>query len=120
MPLASGERLERVYAVRGGAATVGLRSVGPANVAWGAGDARAPWDLRLSGDLPLQLRVSTGAGRAQIDLSRLQVSGLELSAGVGQVDVTLPERGRLTASISAGVGETVVRVPAGVAAGAST
>ncbi|HWQ12893.1 MAG TPA: DUF5668 domain-containing protein [Roseiflexaceae bacterium] len=116
VPLAPGERLEREHALRGGEARVRLRAAGAPPVNFGQSMPDALWDLRLSRDLPIQLRIATGAGRAAIDLARLQVTSLDLSAGVGALELTLPERGRLRATVSAGVGETVVRIPAGMAA----
>jgi hypothetical protein len=116
VPLAPGERLERGHAVQGGEAHLRLHAAGTPPVSFGQSAPGAPWDLRLSRELPIELRVAAGAGRTVIDLSRLQVTGLDLSAGVGAVELTLPERGRLSATISAGVGETVVRIPAGMAA----
>lgn len=114
--LGRGETLERDYTVRGGEAHLRLHSKGAPGFAFGPADTPAPWDLRLTREVPVRLHISTGAGRALLVLSQLQVSSLEVSAGVGQTDLTLPERGQLTASVSAGVGETVVRIPAGMAA----
>jgi hypothetical protein len=114
--LGRGERLERDFAVRGGEAHLRLHAAGPPNMSFGPADTAQPWDLRLSREVPTRLRVSTGAGRAVLDLSQIQLTSLEVSAGVGATELMLPARGRITASISAGVGETVVRVPVRMAA----
>lgn len=116
VPLASGERLEREFAVRGGEAHLKLQTAGRTPLTFGGSQFRQPWDLRLTRDVPLQLNVNAGAGRTEIDLTHLQVTDVDLDAGVGETVMTLPGSGRLSVSISAGVGETTVRIPANMAA----
>ena len=74
------------------------------------------WRLRLARELPLDLRLETGAGEAELDLSALSVTNLDVEAGVGKTSVTLPRHGDIRGRIKAGVGEMTVRVPHGLAA----
>lgn len=73
------------------------------------------WDIGLSSQVPLSLRLSTGVGQATLDLQGLKLTDLQLNTGVGQTLVTLPERGRFNVDLRGGVGNTVVTVPPGLA-----
>jgi hypothetical protein len=97
---------------------------------------KAEWNIGLSPDLPLDLTIFGGVGRAEIDLSDIQLTGLEMSGGVGDFSVSLPgadgeyavnievgvgrfevniDRGAdVDLRIKGGVGETIVNVPSGV------
>lgn len=69
------------------------------------------WDLRLSDQIPINLRIDTGVGNARLDLSRLQLTGFELDAGVGDAEITLPASGRFRVDIDSGVGQLTLRIP---------
>jgi hypothetical protein len=71
------------------------------------------WKLKLSNELPIDLEVDMGAGRGDLNLSKLDLTRLQLNIGAGQVNVDLTgERGKdLEASIHGGVGEAIVRLP---------
>jgi len=111
-----GQRVKRDFAIAGKTATLTLRSggevIGP--FFWW-GDQRN-WELGLAPEVPLELEVSFGVGRADIDLTGLTVSNLKVSMGVGQTIVTLPSEGRFQAKIEGAIGETIVVIPAGMAA----
>jgi len=115
--LSRGERLNAERRQTGNTVYAEVRSHGnwsyPSGT-WTAGDK--VWDLGLSRDVPISLKISTGVGRSNLDLSRLQVTDLTLDGGVGQVTISLPRTGRLDGSIEGGIGEVIVLVPAGVAA----
>ncbi len=70
-----------------------------------------PWDVSLTGRVPISLSVDAGVGTALLDLRQLQIEALDIDAGVGQVTVILPATGAFRGSIDGGVGTTVVRVP---------
>lgn len=110
-----GERLVRSFDVSGGAATARLRAEGTGRT-FAARGAERGWDLRLSRDVPLDLRIETGVGRSDLDLRDARISALDLDAGVGEVRVTLPQRGGYEAAIDAGIGEILVRLPTAVEA----
>ena len=84
---------------------------------WGDGGSDTSWDIRLNAGVPLDLRLDLGVGKASLDLSRLQVTRLDLNTGVGDVEVTFPESsGRTTADVNVGVGDVNLEIPEGVAA----
>jgi hypothetical protein len=72
---------------------------------------RATWDLGLTGQIPLDLRVKVGAGQGLVNLTGLQLQGFDMDLGVGQAQVTFPAEGRLQASVSGGIGELVITLP---------
>jgi hypothetical protein len=73
------------------------------------------WDVALSRDLPIRLRLDSGMGRSVLDLAQLTIPQLSVDGGIGQVDLTLPQRGQTQATIDGGIGQVIVRVPPGLA-----
>jgi hypothetical protein len=71
------------------------------------------WKLKVSNEVPLELEVDVGAGRGELNLSKVDLTRLELNIGAGQANVDLTgERAKdLEAEIHGGVGEAVVRLP---------
>ncbi len=75
------------------------------------------WRVALSPEIPLELRLETGALDARLDLSDLLVTDLRLSTGASSSDVILPAAAGFTrVKIEAGAASVVLRVPEGVAA----
>jgi len=111
------ERVARDFVVKGQTATFTLRSRGEAfgPVFGVSGDARS-WDLGLAPGVPLELEVNLGAGRSELDLTGLAVSGLVVETAVGRTVVTLPDEGRFEAKVGGAIGEIVVVIPEGLAA----
>jgi hypothetical protein len=88
----------------------------PAN--WFHGDVYRDlrWNVRLNPDVPTDLDVNGGAGRSEIDLSRFNLTGLDISNGVGEMVVTLPSRAdHLDARVQVGVGRLDLTIPTGAA-----
>ena len=82
---------------------------------WGRGGM--DWEVRLNGEIPLSLRVDTGAASAELELSQLRVTDLELHTGVSSSQIELPARaGHTRVRIESGMASVSVRVPADVAA----
>ncbi|MFZ5827621.1 MAG: LiaI-LiaF-like domain-containing protein [Bacillota bacterium] len=69
------------------------------------------WDLRLSDQIPIALRIDAGVGTSRLDLSRIQLSELDLDAGVGDTEIILPPSGRFRVDIDSGVGQVTLRIP---------
>lgn len=106
----AGERVNVDYVLRGNrgefrAISSGFRS------SFMAFRRSVPWDLTLTGRVPIALTVETGVGESTLDLRQLQLESLNISAGVGETTVNLPQLGNYEASIDGGVGEILVRVP---------
>jgi len=76
------------------------------------GNVKYSWDLQLNRKVPLDLDVNFGAGEARMDLSALDLRGVQINMGVGKADVDL--RGKPMHSynvvLHGGVGEATVRV----------
>jgi Domain of unknown function (DUF5668)/Cell wall-active antibiotics response 4TMS YvqF len=69
------------------------------------------WKIGLAQNLPLVLRVKTGVGSGNLELSELKVTDLTVNSGVGQMTVTLPTSGRVIAHIEGGVGNLSIVIP---------
>lgn len=71
------------------------------------------WNISLSPEIPLDLRLSGGVGESSLDLSGLQVSNLSYNAGVGETTISLPGTGSFNLDLKGGVGKTRVNFAAG-------
>ena len=79
------------------------------------------WDVKLNGELPLDMVASLGAGEANLALGTMNLNRVEMSIGAGKVNMDLrgePKRD-YTVHIRGGVGETVVHLPKDVGISAS-
>lgn len=75
------------------------------------------WQVGVTGETPLDLRLDTGASRASIDLSELLVRRLDLRSGASDTRVRLPRAAGVTAvRAESGVASLHLEVPEGVAA----
>ena len=87
------------------------------------GEVKNRWNLKLGGDLPLDLVVRCGAGENRLDLRELTLRSLEMHIGVGEVHVDLRNKPvkDYEARIEGGIGHAEVIVPTevGVVAEAS-
>jgi hypothetical protein len=79
------------------------------------GDNRWTWDLGITTQVPIDLRVDLGAGDAQVDLSGLDISQLGVDLGVGRAVVQLPDQSDFSARIDGAIGQILVEVPRGQA-----
>jgi LiaI-LiaF-like transmembrane region len=80
-------------------------------------DHRSDWTVGLSGEVPLDLRIDTGAARAHLDLSNLLVRSLELHTGASETRIRLPRNaGATSVRAETGAASLVIEVPTGVGA----
>jgi hypothetical protein len=77
------------------------------------GKVRYEWELRLKNDVPIDLNVELGAGKSELQLGSLSLTGLNIERGAGEIDLDLVGDWKrdLPASIEAGVGMLTVRLP---------
>ncbi|MEJ2359246.1 MAG: toast rack family protein [Deinococcales bacterium] len=109
-----GETLVDELSKRGGTAVLSISSKSSAvNL---RGNEGRSWDLQLTRAVPIALDITTGVGKAQLELRSLQLSRLTMEAGVGEVTATLPDRGVYQADFKAGVGATHITIPSSMAA----
>jgi hypothetical protein len=109
-----GETIEQAYGRENGAALLELRSRQTPGVNIGTNEARS-WELSLTREVPLALRVNAGVGETRIDLRATQLIDASYRGGVGGSELLLPAGG-YAASIDVGVGATTVRLPPDAAA----
>ena len=77
------------------------------------GTRKNSWDVRLSGGLPVDLKVKLGAGENRLDLRGVDVGSLDVDMGVGELrlDLTGPRARDIRVRIDGGVGSAVIRLP---------
>jgi predicted membrane protein len=80
------------------------------------GSTKNDWNLQLTNDVPIDLRVDAGASDTNLDLRGLQLTDLKVDAGVGEVEVDLSGdwKESFDVDINTGVGETTVILPKSV------
>ncbi len=73
---------------------------------WDVGKYRNEWDLRLNDDVPMEMRVTVGAGRTDLKLGSLALTRLDVDGGAGEVVVDLSGSTSLTdLAVKGGAGE---------------
>jgi len=83
---------------------------------WGMHWRGFQWRVGLARDVPLRLDVRVGAAEAELDLSELRVTNLELHSGASGTRVRLPRAaGSSIVRADAGVASVRFSVPEGVA-----
>ena len=95
-------------------AGAGHLSIEQPSGAWSnSGNAKYLWDLRLPGDVPLDLTIDFGAGEASINAANLSPRRVEVRIGAGRLEMDLrgnPPRD-YDVRVRGGVGEAVIRLP---------
>lgn len=75
------------------------------------------WNIQLSREVPIELKVETGASETVMDLSDVKVSALKIETGASSTKVILPSNAGFTrVEASAGAAALEFTVPANVAA----
>jgi hypothetical protein len=75
------------------------------------------WKIDLNPDIPLALRLETGASQSELDLRELKVTDLRVNTGASKTDLTLPANaGKTDVRVEIGAASVDMVVPQGVAA----
>jgi len=74
----------------------------------------AQWDVRLAQHLPLALEVDSSAGTLTLDLSKLQLTRLDLTSGLGPTVITFPAGQPAQARLHTGLGPVTLNLQAGL------
>ena len=75
------------------------------------------WNINLNRDVPLALKLETGASQSELDLRDLKVTDLKVSTGASKTDLTLPANaGSTMVKVELGAASLDMLVPQGVAA----
>jgi hypothetical protein len=84
--------------------------------AWWPGES-LDWDIHLNRDIPLGLKIDSGASASILDLSDLRVTDLDIDTGASSTELTLPANAVNThVDIDTGASSLKVSIPSGVAA----
>ncbi len=84
--------------------------------AWYPGQS-LDWDVRLNGDVPLVLKIDSGASASTLDLTDLKVVELDINTGASSTEVNLPANaGNTQVDIDSGAASLNIHIPSGVAA----
>lgn len=74
------------------------------------------WNISLNRDIPLSLKLETGASQSDLNLRDLKVTELKINTGASKTDVTLPANaGITTVRVELGAASLDMVVPEGVA-----
>jgi hypothetical protein len=118
--LSENEDLLQQFDLKDGVATLTLKSRGQQyHPGWVFSSGAVPdkrWQISLNAEIPLNLHVDSGVGKTVLDLTGLNLIGLDLDTGVGEVTVILPGEGVFDVRIDGGVGQIEVRIPEGTPA----
>jgi hypothetical protein len=79
-------------------------------------NSRNEWTLRLSPELPMDMKIEMGAGRSHFDLRGLDLGTLEVSTGAGQgeIDLSGEWRRNVQVAIDGGAGQLSLTLPEAV------
>ena len=84
--------------------------------AWYPGES-LDWDIHLNGEIPLSLKIDSGASSSTLDLTDLKVVDLDIDTGASSTEVNLPANaGNTHVDIDSGASSLNLRIPTGVAA----
>jgi hypothetical protein len=109
---ARGQTVNQSYSVDGNQATLNIGTSGN-TFFFLPGDSRQwDWNLDLNQDVPIDLHVNMGAGNADLDLSNMQLTVLDVDLAVGQTTVNLPASGQYKATVDGVIGAMTIHNPA--------
>lgn len=99
------------YSVDGTVGSLSVRQ--PETSGHAFGNYRNEWDLRLAEGIPIDMRVSLGAGEGDLDFSALELRTLDVQLGAGDavMDFSGDYAEDVSAQVQAGVGSLTLRLP---------
>jgi len=80
---------------------------------WDLDDYRYEWGLSLNDDVPMDLSIDLGAGKIDLQLAGLSLTGLDINVGAAEatIDLTGDWARDLDVTVKAGVGHATLRLP---------
>jgi hypothetical protein len=77
------------------------------------GDSKNKWDVNLSNDIPIELKLDFGAGEGHLDLREIDLRDLDIDMGVGEltIDLTGKLKEDLKVTIDGGIGSATIYLP---------
>lgn len=79
------------------------------------GPSDGTWRFQLTQEVPVTLKVETGASQLDMDLTDMLASHIELSTGASNSRVVMPARGASLLDLEAGAASINISIPEGVA-----
>jgi hypothetical protein len=84
---------------------------------WSWLEGRSSWDVLVTSEVPLDVRLETGATRTELNLAETMLRDLTIKTGASETHVLLPRAAGLThVSVESGAASITLTVPDGVAA----
>ncbi|MGJ7921917.1 toast rack family protein [Neobacillus sp. LXY-4] len=79
----------------------------------GIGEVVNKWDLKVNDDVPLELKVNSGASESNLNLTGLQLRDLDVNAGIGDITIDLGGKWEesFDVSLDMGVGQSTIILP---------
>lgn len=106
-----GENIQPNYREQDGEGFFDLSSSG-GTIIFPTGPGSEPsWDLRLTSQVPLNLKVKMIIGKSSVEAQNLKLSGLSTSLVIGETVVYLPIKGNFNAKIEGVIGSITIHVP---------
>ena len=75
------------------------------------GSQRAEWEIGLTPEIPLDLRLDSSSGSCEFDLSELIIEDLYLDSGSGSIHLALPENQSFLFEMDSGSGSVRIDIP---------
>ena len=99
------------YTVSGDHGNLNISQDNEDHTHWG-GD-HDTWNLRFGQGVPIDLKLSLGAGQSNLQMKDVDLSHLDVHMGVGEMhlDLTGPRKSDLDATVQGGVGSATIRLP---------
>lgn len=74
------------------------------------------WKFQLTREVPVTLKVETGASQMKLDLTDVRATQIELETGASNTDLVMPAHGASLLDLEAGAASVNIRIPEGTAA----
>jgi hypothetical protein len=110
-----GQQVNQDFSRDGDTANLSLKMTGNNFVYFPGRTNQWVWDLGVTPDVPVSLKVNLGAGEVNLDGTNLDLSDLNVDLGVGLARLDLPATGNFNAKVSGAIGQIEVGIPQGMA-----
>ena len=74
------------------------------------------WVIGINPVVPVRLVSNLDVGESKLDLTDLNLHGVQASTGIGQTTVIFPDEGNFEAGIDGALGQTTIIIPKSMAA----
>jgi len=113
LTLANGEAVSRELVERGKGGRFIMATKGP-TLLFPLMGGNSEWDIKLSGDLPMDLESELISGSQVLDLRSLALEDVDCETIFGRSEITLPDSGEVNLGATVMIGELVLSIPADV------